>query len=70
ATFTLAENVKKMYKDTIPIINIDTRQVLSGVGNVLLGVIDIIKKITIQMILLNYHRKLFKIHLTILLWQT
>ncbi|MEA3500054.1 MAG: DegV family protein [Candidatus Marinimicrobia bacterium] len=44
ATFTLAENVKKMYKDTIPIINIDTRQVLSGVGNVLLGVIDIIKK--------------------------
>ncbi len=44
ATFTIAKNVKEMYENTIPIINIDSRQVLSGVGNVLLEVIDIIKK--------------------------
>lgn len=44
ATFAIAKNVKEMYENTIPIINIDSRQVLSGVGNVLLGVIDIIKK--------------------------
>jgi len=44
ATFAIAENVKEMYKDIIPIINIDSRQVMAGVGNVLLGVIDIIKK--------------------------
>lgn len=44
ATFAIAENVKEMYEKTIPIINIDSRQVMAGVGNVLLGVIDIIKK--------------------------
>jgi DegV family protein with EDD domain len=44
ATFNIANSVKEMYKNTIPIINIDSRQVMSGVGNVLLGVIDIIKK--------------------------
>jgi DegV family protein with EDD domain len=44
ATFAIAKNVKEMYENTIPIINIDSRQVMSGVGNVLLGVIDIIKK--------------------------
>lgn len=43
ASFTIAENVKKIYEDTIPIINIDSRQVMAGVGNVLLGVIDIIR---------------------------
>ena len=44
ATFAIAKNVKEMYEKTIPIINIDSRQVMAGVGNVLLGVIDIIKK--------------------------
>ncbi len=44
ATFAIAKSVKKMYENTIPIINIDSRQVMAGVGNVLLGVIDIIKK--------------------------
>lgn len=44
ATFNIANSVKEMYENTIPIINIDSRQVMAGVGNVLLGVIDIIKK--------------------------
>ncbi|MGB4415121.1 MAG: DegV family protein [Paludibacter sp.] len=44
ATFAIAKNVKEMHENTIPIINIDSRQVMAGVGNVLLGVIDIIKK--------------------------
>jgi DegV family protein with EDD domain len=44
ATFNIANSVKEMYKNTIPIINIDSRQVMEGVGNILLGVIDIIKK--------------------------
>lgn len=44
ATFAIADSIKEMYKNTIPIINIDSRQVMAGVGNVLLGVVDIIKK--------------------------
>lgn len=44
ATFAVAENVREMYEKTIPIINVDSRQVITGVGNVLLGVIDIIKE--------------------------
>ncbi|HCC86115.1 MAG: degV family protein [Bacteroidetes bacterium 38_7] len=44
ATFAVAENVREMYKKTIPIINIDSRQLVTGVGNVLMGVIDIIKE--------------------------
>ena len=44
ATIAIAKSVKEMYENTIPIINIDSRQVMAGVGNVLLGVIDIIKK--------------------------
>ena len=44
ATLAIAKSVKEMYENTIPIVNIDSRQVMSGVGNVLLGVIDIIKK--------------------------
>lgn len=43
ASFRVAENVRKQYEDIIPIINIDSRQAVIGVGNVLLGVIDIIK---------------------------
>ena len=43
ASFIIAESVRKIYEDTIPVINIDSRQVMTGVGNVLLGVIDIIK---------------------------
>jgi DegV family protein with EDD domain len=46
ATLAVANNVKDMYKNTIPIINIDSRQVMGGVGNVVLGVVDIIKKTT------------------------
>jgi DegV family protein with EDD domain len=44
ATLAIGKNVKEMYENTIPIINIDSRQVMAGIGNVLLGVIDIIKK--------------------------
>ena len=44
ATFAIAKNVMEMYENTIPIINIDSRQVMAGIGNVLLGVIDVIKK--------------------------
>lgn len=44
ATFAMAENVREMYANTIPIINIDSRQAVTGVGNVLMGVIDIIKE--------------------------
>jgi DegV family protein with EDD domain len=44
ATFAVAENVREMYEKTIPIINIDSRQLATGVGNVLMGVIDIIRE--------------------------
>jgi len=44
ATFTIAEDVRKMYKEIIPIINIDTKQVVGGVGVILLRIIDIIKE--------------------------
>ena len=42
ATFNIAEDVRKMFEKTIPIINIDTRQVVNGVGVILLRIIDII----------------------------
>jgi hypothetical protein len=32
-----------MYEGVIPIVNVDSSQVVNGVGNVLLGVIDLIK---------------------------
>jgi DegV family protein with EDD domain len=44
ASFTIAEDVRKMYEKTIPIINIDSRQAIAGVGVVLLRIIDIIKE--------------------------
>jgi len=44
ATFAVAENVREMYEKTIPIINIDSRQLATGIGNVLMGVIDIIRE--------------------------
>ena len=44
ATFTIAEDVRKIYEEIIPIINIDTRQVVGGVGVILLRIIDIIKE--------------------------
>jgi DegV family protein with EDD domain len=44
ATLAVANNVKDMYENTIPIINIDSRQVMGGIGNVVLSVVDIIKK--------------------------
>ena len=44
ATFNIAEDVRKMYAEIIPIINIDTRQVVGGVGVILLRIIDIIKE--------------------------
>jgi len=44
ATYAIAEDVRKMFEKTIPIINIDSRQAANGVGIVLLRVIDIIKK--------------------------
>jgi DegV family protein with EDD domain len=43
ATWKVAENVRKQYENVIPIINVDSRQAVVGVGNVLLGIIDIIK---------------------------
>jgi len=44
ATFAIAEDVKKTYENIIPIINIDTRQVIAGVGVILLRIIDFIKE--------------------------
>ena len=43
ASWKVAENVRKQYENVIPIINVDSRQALIGVGSVLLGIIDIIK---------------------------
>lgn len=43
ASFKVAENVRKQYENVIPIINVDSRQVINGVGNVLLAIIDIVK---------------------------
>lgn len=43
ATFNIAEEVKEKFKDLIPVINIDSRQVVGGIGAVLLRLIDIIK---------------------------
>lgn len=43
ATYNIAEEVREKFKDQIKIINIDTRQVVGGVGAVLLRLIDIIK---------------------------
>jgi len=43
ATWKVAENVRKQFENVIPIINVDSRQTIVGVGNVLLGIIDFIK---------------------------
>jgi len=43
ATFQTAESVKKEYENIVPIINIDTKQVISGVGTILLRLIKILK---------------------------
>ena len=43
ATFQMCEQVRKEYADIIPIINIDSGQVVSGVGSVLLRLIDLFK---------------------------
>ncbi|HOX76291.1 MAG TPA: DegV family protein [Bacteroidales bacterium] len=43
ATFNIAEEVKEKFKDRIPVINIDSRQVVGGIGAVLLRLIDIIE---------------------------
>lgn len=44
ASFKVAENIRKQYENIIPIINVDSRQPINGVGNVVLGIIDIIKE--------------------------
>lgn len=44
ASFKVAENIRKQYENIIPIINVDSRQTINGVGNVVLGIIDIIKE--------------------------
>ncbi|HOU97169.1 MAG TPA: DegV family protein [Bacteroidales bacterium] len=43
ATFNIAEEVKEKFRERIPVINIDSRQVTGGIGAVLLRLIDIIK---------------------------
>lgn len=43
ASFRVAENVRKQFENIVPVINIDTKQTINGVGNVLLGIIDLIK---------------------------
>lgn len=45
ATFQMAESVKKEYADIIPIINIDTKQVVSGVGSILIRLTEILQDI-------------------------
>lgn len=44
ATFQMAESVKKQYESVIPIININSKQVSSGVGVILLRLVDLIKE--------------------------
>jgi len=43
ASFRVAENVKKQFENIVPIINVDTKQAINGVGNIVLGIIDLIK---------------------------
>ncbi|MCE5180157.1 MAG: DegV family protein [Porphyromonadaceae bacterium] len=43
ASFLAAENVRKQYENIVPVINVDSRQAVNGVGSVLLGIIDLIK---------------------------
>lgn len=43
ATFNIAEEVKEKFRERIPVINIDSRQVTGGIGAVLLRLIDIIE---------------------------
>jgi EDD domain protein, DegV family len=43
ASFQAAENVRKQYEKIVPVINVDSRQAVNGVGSVLLGIIDLIK---------------------------
>lgn len=43
ATFQMVESVKKEYENIIPIINIDTKQVASGVGSNILRLIDLLQ---------------------------
>jgi len=43
ATFQVCEQVRKEYTDIIPIINIDSKQIISGVGSILLRLIDLLK---------------------------
>ncbi|MCK4311670.1 MAG: DegV family EDD domain-containing protein [Candidatus Cloacimonetes bacterium] len=43
ATFQMSEQVRKEYAEIISIINIDTKQVISGVGSILLRLIDLLK---------------------------
>ncbi len=45
ATFQMAELVRKEYADIIPIINIDTKQVVSGVGSILIRLTEILQDI-------------------------
>jgi len=44
ASFKVAENIRKQYENIIPIINVDSRQTVCGVANVVLGIIDLIKE--------------------------
>ena len=43
ASFRVAENVKKQFENIVPIINVDTKQTINGVGNIVLGIIDLIR---------------------------
>jgi DegV family protein with EDD domain len=41
ASFVVAESVRKQFESVIPIVNVDSRQAINGVGNVLLGIMDV-----------------------------
>jgi len=45
ATHLIAEEVKSLYEDRIPIINIDSRQTICGIGVVLLRLVEELKTI-------------------------
>ncbi len=45
ATYMIAEEVKTLYEERIPIINIDSRQTMCGVGVVLLRLVEELKTI-------------------------
>jgi DegV family protein with EDD domain len=54
ATYNMVHDIQEKYKDQIPIINIDSRQVVEGVGALLLRLVDFIKENNNAEDIINY----------------